>query len=125
MQRYPTNEAGLALPITELGFEVMSEESRRTQGHHLYFEREWYATPRFRQVFRNLIGHVVRMKPVEHQDLHDRFGPPLMLRDYQMIGYLDDWIEEEGLLVCHKERKLRETYQILPQEWEQIREIKR
>ena len=123
MQRYPTNEFGLALPVEELGYEVMPETARRTQGHHFYFEREWYANNRVRSVFRNLVGHVVRMKPAQHEDLHNRFGPPLMLRDYEMRDYLDAAIAERGLLEVHKERKLRETYKIMAPEWEQIREI--
>jgi len=76
---------------------------------------------RVRTVFRNLVGHVARMRPVDHQELHNRFGPPAMLRDYQMVGHLDDLIQEEGVLRVHKERKLRETYQIQLPEWEQIR----
>ena len=122
MRRYPVNENGLALPIQELGYEVMPDENRRTQGHHFYFEKDWYST-RPRQVFRNLVGHVVRMRPVDHQSLHERFGPPLMLRDWEMIDYLDDVITQNGLLEVHKERKLRETYQIMPPEWEHIKEI--
>lgn len=120
MQRYPTAESGLALPIQELGYEVMPIEMKRTQGHHFYFEKNWYNN-RVRNVFRNLVGHVVRMRPVDHQELHDRFGPPLMLRDYEMVSYLDNVIEENGVLECHKERKLRETYQIQVPEWEHIR----
>ena len=115
MQRYPTSQ-GLALPITELGYEVMSESVKRTQGHHLYFEREWYNRP-MRLIFRNLVGHVVRMRPADHEELHDRFGPPAMLRDYQMIGHIDDLMTDEGLLV-HKERKLRETWHLTPDRWE-------
>ena len=99
---------------------MVSDEVRRTQGHHFYFEKNWYNT-RLRSVFRNLVGHVVRMRPVDHQELHERFGPPLMLRDYEMVSYLDNVVEENGLLVCHKERKLRDTYQIQVPEWEQIR----
>jgi hypothetical protein len=120
VQRYPVSENGLALPIQELGYEVMAESDRRSNGHHFYFEREWYL-PRHRQLFRNLVGHVVRMRPVDHQDLHERFGPPLMLRDWEMIDYLDDVIATNGLLEVHKERKLRETYQVMPPEWEAIK----
>lgn len=120
MQRYPTSN-GLAVPIEEVGYEAVGEEVRRSQGHHLYFEREWYASHRHRQVFRNLVGHVVRMRPAEHQELHERFAAPLMLRDFEMIEYLDTVIAENGLLEVHKERQLRETYQIMPPEWEQIR----
>ena len=32
MQRYPT-ENGLAVPIHKVGYEMMPESSRRTQGH--------------------------------------------------------------------------------------------
>lgn len=100
---------------------MVAEDTRRTQGHHLYFLREWYAQTRTRNIFRNLVGHVVRMRPVDHQELHNRFGPPLMLRDWEMIDYLDDVISQNGLLEVHKERKLRETYQVTPPEWEAIR----
>ena len=120
MQRYPT-ENGLAIPITEIGYEMMPESSRRTQGHHLYFEKEWYMQNRVRSVFRNLVGHVARMRPVDHQELHNRFGPPAMLRDWKMVEHLDNAVEENGLLIVHKERKLRETYQIQVPEWEHIR----
>jgi hypothetical protein len=120
VQRYPIDGMGLALPIQELGYEVMPDENKKTQGHHFYWEREWYL-PRHRQVFRNLVGHVVRMRPVDHDELHHRFAPPLMLRDWEMIDYLDDVIAQNGLLEVHKERKLRETYQIMPPEWEVIR----
>ena len=118
MQRYPTHR-GLALPITELGYEVVSESARRTQGHHLYFEREWYR-PEIRSVFRNLVGHVVRMKPVEHQELHNRFGPPVMPRDDFMISYIDLLMTDDGLQI-HKERKLRETWLLTPDRWERIK----
>jgi len=124
VQRYPTSPEGLALPIQELGYEVMPESARYTQGHHFYWEREWYQ-PRPRQVFRNLVGHVVRMSPRAHEELHERFGPPLMLRDWEMIDYLDDVIAQNGLLEVHKERKLRETYQIMPPEWEAIKELRK
>ena len=120
MQRYPTHR-GLALPVTELGYEVVSESAKRTQGHHLYFEREWYSAKRYRHMFRNLVGHVVRMRPVDHQELHNRYGPPAMPTDSFMIDYLDEHILENGLIVCHKERKLRETYQVMPQEWQGVK----
>ena len=121
MQRYPVDRNGLALPIQEIGYEVMPESSRRTQGHHFYFEKNWYHQNRVRSVFRNLVGNVVRMTPRDHQELHERFGPPLMLRDHEMIDYLDETIQELGVLHVHKERKLRETYQIQLPEWEKIR----
>ena len=115
MQRYPTSD-GIAVPITELGYEVMTESARRTQGHHLYFEREWYNTP-VRLIFRNLVGNVARMKPAEHQELHERFAPPLMMRDHEMIGLIDEQMTDSGLYI-HKERKLRETWLLTPDRWE-------
>ena len=38
-----------------------------------------------------------------------------------MVDYLDDVIATNGLLEVHKERKLRETYQVMPPEWEAIK----
>lgn len=120
MERYPTLE-GLAIPIQRLGYEVVSLEVPRTQGHHLYFERDWYSTEPVRHIFRNLLGHVARMYPVDHSDLHNRFRPPVMPRDYQMIEVIDAFAEEHNAVVCHREKKLRETYEISPDRWEQIK----
>ena len=60
------------------------------------------------------------MRTVDHQELHQQFGPPLMPRDYEMIGHIDDLMTDDGLRV-HKERKLRETYLLTPDWWERIK----
>ena len=119
--RYPSDKAGLALPITEVGFEVAQPYRRLTSRHHLYYQRCMYKDVPVRHVFRNLVDHVVDMSNSQHNLLHDRFLPPKMPNYGLMIDVLDEYLALNGVIECVKERKTSVTYQIQPEQWDSIR----
>jgi hypothetical protein len=121
VQRYPTTKSGLALPITEIGYEVVERERRLTNRHHLYYSRCWYKDQPIRHLFRNLVDHVVDMRVRDHDELHNRFLPPLRPPEGLMIDVLDEYMALNGVLNCVKERKTSEIYQVQQPEWEHLR----
>ncbi len=120
MGRYPVRD-GVALPIEEIGYEIVSPERRVTNNHHLYFDRAWYMDKRYRQVFRGLLPNVQTMNITDHNELHDRFSGPPMPRDSLMIDVVDEYLFMNGVIDVVRESKTCETYQVMPEQWQSIK----
>lgn len=120
MRRYPTRN-GLAVPIEEVGFERVAHERRNTNNHHLYFDRAWYSDVRYRSVFRNLLPHLQTLRIADHEQLHDTYSPPVMPSDSLMIGTVEDYLAQNGVIHCVKEKKTNEVYEIQAGEWQVIK----
>jgi hypothetical protein len=120
MPRYPRTD-GLALPVTELGYEVVLPERRMTSQHHLYFPRAAYHNLPIRHQFRNLVDHVQTMRNPDHDDLHRRFTGPPVPHTELMVEVLDEYLALNGVINCVREKRTSDVYQILPHQWEQIR----
>lgn len=120
MSRWP-RQAGLALPIQEIGFEVVQPERRLTSQHHLYFPRANYHNIPIRHQFRNLVDHVQTMENSAHSELHRRFTGPPVPRTELMIDVLDEYLALNGVINCVREKKTNDIYQIQPEHWQVIR----
>lgn len=120
MSRYPTSQ-GLAIPIQQLGYEVVLPERRITSQHHLYFPRRLYDQTPIRHLFRNLVDHVQTMNNAEHIDLHYRFTGPVMPKEGLMIDVLDEYVALNGVLDFVSEKRTNSIYQLMPEQWQEIR----
>lgn len=118
--RWPTRN-GLALPVQELGFDVVPHERRTTSQHHLFFERRMYQDSRLHTVFRGLISNVYTMPNQQHLTLHREFSAPKMPTDIQMIDCLEEYMSLHGVIECVKEKRTCETYQIESDTWQNIK----
>lgn len=118
--RYPTNESGLALPVQEVGFEVVAHQRLRTNRHHLQFERNKYTSP-LERVFRGLYDRVVDMRIVDHNELHERYSEPIKPTRIQMIDCVEEYLAYNGVIDCVRERQTHETYQIEADTWQNIK----
>lgn len=120
MPRYPRAE-GLALPVTELGYETVPYRRGFTTNHHMYWNKASYFNIPIRHQFRNLVDHLVAMEIAPHNDLHRRFTPPVIPRTELMIDVLDEYVALHGAIDCVHEKRTNEIYQIQPERWEAIR----
>lgn len=120
MGRWPTKN-GLALPIEEVGFEVVSFERRKTNRHHLYFCRSDYTDNRIGGVFRGLLPHVQTMRIADHADLHERYDPPKQPNQHLMIDVIEEYLSLNGVIDVVREHKTCESYQLTANEWAHIR----
>jgi hypothetical protein len=118
--RYPTHN-GLVVPITEIGYAEVPHERRRTTNHHLYYERAWYMEKPYRRVFRGLLPHVVTMRIEDHTELHNRYRAPIMPPDIQQIDVVEEYLATHGVIDVVYEKRTNQTYQVLPDQWQQIR----
>ena len=120
MSRYPSRN-GIALPIQEIGFEIVPQQRGITSNHHYYFNRASYHFIPIRHQFRNLVDHVISMENLEHENLHYRFTPPVIPRTELMIDVLDEYLALNGVINCVREKKTNEVYEIQPEQWQIIR----
>lgn len=120
MSRYPTSQ-GLAIPIQQLGYEVVLPERRQTSQHHLYFPRVSYSQTAIGHLFRNLVDHVDTMANEPHRELHYRFTGPVKPREGLMIDVMDEYVALNGVLNFVSEKKTSTTYQLYPDRWEEIK----
>lgn len=118
--RYPVRN-GRVVPVTELGFEIVTPKRRVTNNHHLYFDRAWYQDKRYRQVFRGLLPHVVTLSISDHEELHDRYSAPIMPPDIQMIDTVEEYLTLNGVIDVVREQRTCEVYQIQTEQWQGIR----
>lgn len=118
--RYPVSN-GRVVPVTELGFNIVPDERGYTSRHHLYWERSWYRERRHRQVFRNLVDHVVTMPSYQHNTLHDIYDPPVRPKDSFMIDCVDEYLALHGVLDVVFESKTCISREISAEQWQQIR----
>lgn len=118
--RYPVNKQGIALPIQEVGFEVVQHQRRLTNRHHLQYERNNYTSPLHR-VFRGLSSRVVDMWIIDHNDLHERYSAPRVPTDIQMIDVVEEYLSLYGVIDVVREKRTHETYQIELGTWQNIK----
>jgi hypothetical protein len=118
--RYPTSPSGLALPVQEVGFEVVQFKRRETNRHHLQFERNRYTSP-LQRVFRGLCDRVVDMRIIDHNDLHDRYSAPRIPTDIQMIDCVEEYLSLNGTIDVVREKRTHEIYQIESDTWQNIK----
>jgi hypothetical protein len=123
MGRYPSKN-GIALPVIELGYDVVPFERRKTTNHHRQFDRAWYMEKRYRQVFRGLLPHLDTMPIDQHIDLHDRYSAPIMPPDSLQIAVVDEYLFMHGQIDVVRESKTNETYQITADQWARIRDAR-
>lgn len=117
--RYPVNGQGLALPVTEVGFDVAQHQRRITNRHHLQYERNNYTSP-LQRVFRGLSSRVVDMWITDHSELHERFSAPRMPKDIAMIDCVEEYLSLHGVIDVVREKRTHETYQIESDTWQNI-----
>lgn len=118
--RYPVNKQGIALPIQEVGFEVVQHQRRLTNRHHLQFERNNYTSP-LQRVFRGLSSRVVDMWIADHNELHERYSAPRVPTDIQMIDVVEEYLSLYGVIDVVREKRTHETYQIESGTWQNIK----
>lgn len=118
--RYPVNKQGIALPIQEVGFEVVQHQRRLTNRHHLQYERNNYTSPLHR-VFRGLSSRVVDMWIIDHNDLHERYSAPRVPTDIAMIDVVEEYLSLYGVIDVVREKRTHETYQIELGTWQNIK----
>ncbi len=106
---------GIAISPYEYGYTI-PEERQRVQRHHAHFERHRYDL-RYRAVFRNLITNVYPMLLKEHEELHREFDGPIVPSDKIMIEHVDEYLHNNGVIHCIKEKRTRDVYEIQPAEW--------
>jgi hypothetical protein len=118
--RYPSKN-GLAIPVTELGFEVVERQRGVTTNHHNFWNRCRYQDRGVKQLFRGLVSNVFTLKNEDHELLHNRFTPPVIPRTELMIDVLDEYLALNGVINCVHEKKTNEVYQIESDQWQAIR----
>lgn len=118
--RYPVNKQGIALPIQEVGFEVVQHQRRLTNRHHLQYERNNYTSP-LQRVFRGLSSRVVDMWIIDHNELHERYSPPRVPTDIAMIDVVEEYLSLYGVIDVVREKRTHETYQIESGTWQNIK----
>lgn len=118
--RYPVNKQGIALPIQEVGFEVVQHQRRLTNRHHLQYERNNYTSP-LQRVFRGLSSRVVDMWIIDHNELHERYSAPRVPTDIAMIDVVEEYLSLYGVIDVVREKRTHETYQIESGTWQNIK----
>jgi len=118
--RYPTNKSGLALPIQEVGFEVVQHQRRLTNRHHLQFERNNYTSP-LQRVFRGLCSRVVDMRIIDHNELHETYSAPRIPSEVAMIDCVEEYLATYGVIDVVREKRTHQTYQIESGTWQNIK----
>lgn len=119
MPRYP-HRNGLALPIQELGYQVVLPERRQTSQHHLYFPRRLYDQTPVRHLFRNLVDHVVTMENEPHRELHYRFTGSVLPRRELMVDVMDEYLALHGVIDFVSEKRTSQTYQLSAEQYQNI-----
>jgi len=118
--RYPVNRQGLALPVQEVGFEVVQHQRRLTNRHHLQFERNNYTSP-LQRVFRGLCSRVVDMRIIDHNELHETYSAPRIPSEVAMIDCVEEYLATYGVIDVVREKRTHQTYQIESGTWQNIK----
>lgn len=118
--RYPVNRQGLALPVQEVGFEVVQHQRRVTNRHHLQFERNNYTSP-LQRVFRGLSSRVVDMRIIDHNELHETYSAPRIPSEVAMIDCVEEYLATYGVIDVVREKRTHQTYQIESGTWQNIK----
>jgi hypothetical protein len=118
--KYPTNR-GLIVPPPELGFETVTPKRRETTNHHGYYNRADYRDISYRRVFRGLITNVYTLDIQDHQELHERYAPPVMPKDSLMIDVVEEYLATNGVIDVVREKRTCDTYQVTSDQWLALR----
>jgi len=133
MNRHPSSQ-GLAVISYELGYAQPTPEQLHVpdlvQMHHRYHSRAWYQPESdgygaWRQVFRNLEAHIDPLFTTDHNrgfrgSIHDRYAPPRMPKDAQMIEVVEEELAIHGVIFIHNFRR-SEPPRIMPAyQWKTI-----
>lgn len=121
MGRYPSKN-GIALPVQEVGYETVPHERGKTTNHHRQYTREQYRQTRIGQVFRGLLSNLDILTLPDHVNLHNRFAPPIMPSEVQMIDVVEEYLFLHGQIDVVREKKTNETYPIFQDQWNVIRD---
>lgn len=121
--KYPTRLGLIVSPYEMFTPPTESERQvrRLTNNHHGYYDKDHYHHDRWRSVFRSLITNVYPMFVDDHEALHDRFSPPVMPRDSQMVDVLDQYAMENGQLDLVYEKRTRQSYVVSLEQWDSIK----
>ena len=118
--RYPTTKSGLALPVQEVGFEVVQHQRRVTNRHHLQYEKGMYTSP-LQRVFRGLCSRVVDMRIIDHNELHETYSAPRIPSEVAMIDCVEEYLATYGVIDVVREKRTHQTYQIESGTWQNIK----
>lgn len=118
--RYPVNRQGLALPVQEVGFEVVQHQRRVTNRHHLQYEKGMYTSP-LQRVFRGLASRVVDMRIIDHNELHETYSAPRIPSEVAMIDCVEEYLATYGVIDVVREKRTHQTYQIESGTWHNIK----
>lgn len=118
--RYPTTKSGLALPVQEVGFEVVQHQRRVTNRHHLQYEKGMYTSP-LQRVFRGLSSRVVDMRIIDHNELHETYSAPRIPSEVAMIDCVEEYLATYGVIDVVREKRTHQTYQIESGTWQNIK----
>ncbi len=111
---------GLAVPIQELGFEVVERQRGKTSNHHLHWPRQDYQDKRHQQIFRGLVSNVQTMWNNDHIYLHEKYSAPIMPSDFLMIDVVEEYLSLHGVIDVVCEQKTNEHYQVTSHQWDRI-----
>lgn len=125
MKAYPIRK-GLIVPPYELGYTKPTPEQQAKRGattnHHGYYPGRAFRDVPHRRIFRNLVSNVYPMIGVEHNigadNLHNRFAPPPMPKDVQMIDVVEEYLYANGVIDCVRENKTHELIEISYDQWQ-------
>lgn len=118
--RYPVTSSGLAVPVQELGFEVVPHVRKETNRHHLQFSRSNYVNDPVRRIFRGLADRVVELNMEDHHNLHERYCAPKMPSEVAMIDCVEEYLSVHGVIDVVYESRTQQTYQVDADRWNLI-----
>ena len=119
--KYPVNRNGLAVPVEEVGYDVVPFQRRQTNRHHMPWSRQAYSDSSLHQIFRGLADRVVDLRIEQHDNLHDRFSAPRMPSEVAMIDCVEEYLSLNGVIDVVCERKTHQLYQVGPDRWDLIK----
>lgn len=118
--RYPVTRSGLAVPVQELGYDVVPHQRHRTNRHYMQWTKLEYAGTPVHRIFRGLADRVVDMRLEDHSDLHQTYSPPRMPSETAMIDCVEEYLSIHGVIDVVYESRTHETYQVEPSRWDLI-----
>ena len=122
--RYATRN-GLIISPYELGYLEPTEQQfntrRRVTTHHGYWTGTSYHSNRLHTIFRNLVTNTYPLLVEEHQELHEDYSAPPKPNDFLMQDVIEEYLATNGVIDCIYEKRTRQTHQITPDQWQNIR----
>jgi len=122
--RYPTRN-GLIISPYELGYSEPTEQQFNTRGrvtiHHGYYNRQDFRSERLHSIFRNLVTNTYPLLAEQHTDSHKDYSAPPKPNDFLMQDVIEEYLATNGVIDCIYEKRTRQTHQITPDQWQNIR----